>query len=101
MAPHSCKVTIRDLDGIDHTVHVTASALYEAVALGLAALHSHEWVADIATGSNEVKVSVINIPVEHSVKMNDFYTWLNRPPRSPRDLTYRARIREILGLPKA
>jgi hypothetical protein len=27
----SCRVTVRDLDGVAHTVEVTASALYEPV----------------------------------------------------------------------
>lgn len=33
----SCRVTVQDLDGITHTVEVTAESLYEAVAQGLAA----------------------------------------------------------------
>jgi hypothetical protein len=36
-AVRSCRVTITDLEGISHTVEVTAETLYEAVALGLVA----------------------------------------------------------------
>lgn len=35
MPVRSCRVTIRDMDGVEHTVQVTASTLDEAVALVL------------------------------------------------------------------
>ena len=50
MPARSCGVTIRDMDGIAHTVEVTAAALYEAMAQGLAGLRGNEWVASIAQG---------------------------------------------------
>jgi len=50
MAVRSCRVTVTDLEGISHSVEVTASTLYEAVALGLAALRDAEWVAGIPEG---------------------------------------------------
>ena len=40
-----------DLDGVAHTVEVTASTLYEAVAQGLVAIRGREWVAGVATKS--------------------------------------------------
>jgi hypothetical protein len=48
MPVRSCRVTIRDLDGVSHTVEVTAGSLYEAIAQGLATLRRNEWVAGIA-----------------------------------------------------
>lgn len=42
MQVRSCRVTIRDIEGIAHTVEVTASTLYEAVAQALAALRGHD-----------------------------------------------------------
>jgi len=95
----SCRVTIQDMDGVSHTVEVTAATLYEAVARGLAALRGNEWVAGIAQGANTVKVSVADVRVEHEVKFADFMIWLDRPPRSPRDLSARHEIRSILGMP--
>jgi hypothetical protein len=95
----SCRVTIQDLDGVSHTVEVTAATLYEAVARGLAALRGNEWVAGIAQGASTVKVSVAEVRVEHEVKFADFMIWLDRPPRSPRDLSARHEIRSILGMP--
>jgi hypothetical protein len=51
-------VTIQDLDGVSHTVEVTAANLYEAVAQGLAAIRGNDWVVGIAQGLNIVKVAV-------------------------------------------
>jgi len=51
-------VTIEDMNGVRHTVDVTAGSLYEAVALGMAAIRTEEWVNGIAQGLNPVKVRV-------------------------------------------
>jgi hypothetical protein len=37
--------------------------------------------------------------LEHEVKLVDFTSWLERPGRSPREVTQRQRIRAILGTP--
>jgi len=87
------------MDGVSHTVEVTAATLYEAVAQGLAALRGNEWVAGIAQGLNVVKVSVADVRVEHEVKLRDFTTWLEREGGSPREVSDRHRIRSILGMP--
>jgi hypothetical protein len=89
------------MDGVSHTVEVTAATLYEAVAQGRAAIRGNEWVAGIAQGRNVVKVSVADTRVEHEVKLTDFTNWLERPGRSPRDVTQCQRIRSILGMPVA
>ena len=57
MAARSCRVTITDLEGITHPVEVTATSLYEAIALGLMALRGNQWVMDIAV-DDEVKMKV-------------------------------------------
>ena len=70
-----CRVTLIDLEGVRHTVEVTASTLYEAVAPGLTAIREQEWACRIAEGLNTVDVSVTNI-CEHKV-----------PRRGARDCT--------------
>jgi hypothetical protein len=99
MAVRSCRVTIQDLDGVAHTVDVTAATLYEAVAQGLAAVRANGWVAGVAEGLNAVKVSVADVRVEHEVMLKDFTKWLERTGGSPREMTDRQRIRSILGMP--
>ena len=79
MPIRSCKVTIEDMNGVSHTVDVTAETLYEAVALGMAAIRTDDWVNGIAEGLNPVKVRVTNVPVEHEVRLMDFTKWLDRP----------------------
>jgi hypothetical protein len=73
-AVRSCRVTIQDLEGITHTVEVTAESLFEAVAQGLAALRRSDWVHGFHQGI--VKVSVADVRVEHQVKLADFTQWL-------------------------
>src|SRR5690349_7084036 len=97
MAMRCCRVTIQDLDRVSHTVEVTASTLYEAVAQGLAAIRGNEWVSGFAEGV--VKVSVSDVRVEHEVKLAEFTKWLETKGRSPRQVTQRQKIREILGMP--
>lgn len=97
MQVRSCRVTIRDIDGISHTVDVTASSLYEAVAQGLAALRRHDWVAGIPQEPHVV-VSVANVRVDHEVKMADFQRWLGKSSGSPREVIDRQRARAILGM---
>lgn len=100
MSIRSCRVTIHDIDGIAHTVEVTAASLYEAVAQGLVAFRGNDWVAGIAQGSNVVKLSVADIRVEHEVNLRDFTSWLERAGgSSPREVSERHRIQSILGMP--
>ncbi len=98
MAVRSCRVTIRDMDGVEHTVQVTASTLYEAVALGLVSFRAEEWVGGIPEGLQPVKVCVTSVPIEHTVTMKDFKAWLLSEGRSPKEKASRYRVREILGM---
>lgn len=98
MPVRSCKVTIQDMGGVSHTVEVTAATLYEAVALGMAAIRTDEWVTGIAQGLNPVTVQVTNVPVKHEVKLMDFTKWLDKSNGSPREIMERKRIKSILGM---
>jgi|SRR5215475_1622475 len=98
MAMRSCRVTIRDIDGVTHSVEIMAASLYEAVAQGLAAFRGNEWVAGIAPSSGVVKVCVGEVRVEHEVKLADFTKWLERNGGSPREVVDRQKIRAILRM---
>jgi len=93
-----CRVTVSDMEGVKHSLEVTASTLYEAVALGLVAIREQDWAGEIAEGLNTVDVSVTAVPVMHSVRMQDFNKWLSRKGGTPNDLSQRKHIRQILGL---
>jgi hypothetical protein len=90
----SCRVTITDMEGVAHTVEVTASSLYEAVAQALTALRGKEWVVGIPDGFASVKVRVLDIRVDHEVKMKDFTSWLDRRGNSPKEVMDRKKIAE-------
>lgn len=92
MSVRSCRVTIRDTEGIEHSAEVTAESLYEAVALGLRAIRQCSWVEDV--GQNfTIRVLTRDTPVEHSVEFRAFHKWLEQTGRSPREVTARARVR--------
>jgi hypothetical protein len=99
MPVRSCCVTIQDIEGVTHTVEVTAAILYEAVAQDLVALRNNGSVAGIAQGLSVVKVSVTDVRVEHEVKLMDFTKWLEKAGGSPRETSDRKRIRSLLGMP--
>lgn len=89
---------MRDSDGIEHTAEVTADSMYEAVALGLTAIRKSSWVEDIAENF-EIRVLVRDTPVEHSIAFRKFTQWLEQRGKTPKEITAKNRIREILGLP--
>jgi|SRR5580704_4482094 hypothetical protein len=99
MEVKSCRVTISNMDGVAHTIEVTAATLYEAVALGLRQLQGNEWVEGIARGLNTVKVTVKNVQVEHTVTIGEFTKWLERRGGTPVEMTRKRKVREILGMP--
>ena len=96
MPAKHCRVTITDADGIEHTVEVTASTLFEAVALAIRNIRRADWVGEIPQGLHPVRVVVRDIPVEHKVTMQMFCRWLAQDGRSPADKMTRERVRQIL-----
>src|SRR3984885_13311916 len=99
MEVKSCRVTISDMEGVAHSVEVTAATLYEAVALGLRELQGNKWVEGIAKGLNTVRVSVKNVQVEHTVPIGEFTKWMERGGGPPAERTRKRKVREILVLP--
>jgi hypothetical protein len=98
MEIRSCRVTIADMDGVAHTVEVTAATLFEAVALGLKQLQGNEWVAGIGRPMDTVTVAVKSVPVEHHVRI-EFTKWIERSGTTPAEVIRKRKVREILGLP--
>lgn len=82
--------------GVSHTVQVTASTLYEAVALGIMAIRGHDWVGETGGDFSTVKVSVIPIPIERTVQIRKFTQWIEKTGGSPREVLDRDRVRATL-----
>jgi hypothetical protein len=93
----TCKVSVADIAGVEHSTEVTAGSLYEAVAAALASLRKDDWVGEIGTGLTTVRVEVLHLPVTHEVKMKDFQAWLQRKSGSPADMVLRDKLLKMLA----
>jgi hypothetical protein len=99
MPPKSCRVTMRDMDGIEHTTAVAAESLFEAVARGIMSIRQMDWVDRLTLQAGKVTVEVGEAPVQHHVDLYEFNKWIDRPGGSPRDIIRRAKVRENLDKP--
>jgi hypothetical protein len=77
----SCRVSMADLEGVTHTVEVTAETLYEAVALGFAAVRDCPWAAEIGQGLHTVTVRVMDVSAEHNCVIRGFQQMAGRVRR--------------------
>jgi hypothetical protein len=96
VALRTCRVSCHDLNGVEHTVEVTADSLYEAVAQGLRAFRDADWAAEIGRGQTTITVVVKQPEVAHTVRMRDFESWLESAARSPAEMTLKTRLRQLL-----
>jgi hypothetical protein len=93
----TCKVSVTDIKGVQHSTEVNAETLYEAIATALAAFQHDNWVGEIGQGFTTVTVAVQQPPVEHEVTMKDFVSWLRRQGRSPAEVILKQKLEKILG----
>ena len=98
MILRTCKVSVTDIQDVEHSVEVTAATLYEAGATALAALQQDNWVGEIGQGLTTVTVIVQQPPVRHEVKMKDFLSWLGRQGGSPAEIILREKVGKMLGM---
>jgi hypothetical protein len=93
----TCKVTCKDLDGVRHTVEVTAESVYEAAALALAALARHDWVDQVGPGTR-LDIEIVEPAVTHSLLVAQLRTWLSRPATSPADQARKQKLKALLAV---
>ena len=75
---------------------MTADSLYEAVAQGLRVFRENDWVDDIGRGQTIITVAVRQPEVEHKVRVRDFEQWLEAQGRTPAEMSFKSRLRELL-----
>ena len=97
MSVASCRVSVVDLDGVEHATTVSAETLFEAVARGIKKITRHSWVGELPKGLAKVTVSQLTPGVEHTVQMQAFERWLESDGASPHDRVARQKIRRILA----
>jgi hypothetical protein len=51
VALRKCRVAVKDVQEVEHSIEVTAATLYEAIATALAALQQDNWGEKSARGS--------------------------------------------------
>ena len=86
---------LRDPQGVEHTVEVSAQSVFEAVAQALRVFREYEW-CDLALAAS-VLVRIRQPEVEHRVQIRDFYNWLEAAGRSPAEMALKSRLREIVS----
>jgi len=83
----TCKVSVTDIQDVEHSVEVTAASLQQ-----------DNWVGEIGQGLTTVTVVVQPPPVRHEVKMKDFLSWLGRQGGSPAEIILREKVGKMLGM---
>jgi len=84
------------MDGISHSVDVTASSLYEAAGLAVHAFRK-SGIAEPG-GAMKLTVRVCQPETEHQVTMQSLERWLDSGVKSPKEESLRSRLRTLLGL---
>jgi hypothetical protein len=62
-------VSYCDLNGVEHTVEVTADSLYEAVAQELRVFRENDWIDEVGRGQTTISVAVAYPEVQHKVRI--------------------------------
>jgi len=91
----SCLVSSIDSRGVKHSVEVTADTLFEADALGLAALKRNGWT-DAMGIATRLTVEIREPVVSHQVSLPQIQGWLQGATSSPNERLREDRLRELL-----
>lgn len=92
MPPATCRVSYRDPDGMEHAVEIAAESLHEAALRGLLELGASGWL----TGGNGAVVVEVHGPVvRHTVPLDAIRRALERPARTPAELSRQRGIQEL------
>jgi hypothetical protein len=92
MAARICVVTVTDLRGIRRSVEVTASSVYEAGALAVAALREDGWSEPIGPATT-LQIEVRPPAITHKVTVQQIMNWTESAALSPEDRLRKDQIR--------
>jgi len=90
--PHTCTVSVRDVEGTTHTVQVQGESLFEAAARALSAFREQGWAADALTPNAVLRVEVHLPTIVHEVPLKAVERWLHSPS-SPKEMSIKRSIR--------
>ena len=86
-------MVVKDLDGIEHAVEVSATTLFEAAASAIAAFREHAWAAQALTPNAILSVEVRRPPIVHRVPLGAVERWAAGPSVSPNEVLVKRRLR--------
>ena len=89
----ACIVSYTDLDGVKHAVEVTAGSLFEAAIVGMNALKVPDW---FNRSTLQIEVRVKQPETIHTVTNAVLTAWLARKGRTPREMSLKARLHEMV-----
>jgi hypothetical protein len=92
----TCRVSFEDMDGIAHSVEVTAQSLFEAAALALKAFRAAEWMPSGPAPGTVFQVAVLHPVAKHRISLRKFMAWLEANGRTPKEHANKQRLRELL-----
>ena len=95
MAVSQCRVSFRDVEGIEHSVEVTAESFFEAAALGLHALKQSGFSSGPGDAA-ELVVSVRSPVTTHRLSVRRLLGWLESNAVSPKEQVKKKRLLELL-----
>lgn len=97
VAGRSCTVSFTDSEGVTHSAEVAASSLFEASALGMAALRKAGVDPVVLGDGGRLTVTVQSPTVRHEVSAKRVSAWLQSNGKSPREQALKVRLRTILN----
>jgi len=96
MPPKTCRVSFKDLEGVRHSVDVTADSVYEAAALALSSLSKATWVDNVGPGT-KLDVQIVEPGVTHMLLVAQLRQWLDGPARSPAEVLQKQKLKGLLA----
>lgn len=88
----TCVVSYADMDGLRHSVEVTAEGLYEAAVMGIAAFRKHDLTP---AGLTQLEIEVRST-ITHAVTVQKVQQWLERGVMSPKEAVLKERLRALI-----
>ena len=89
-------MTYKDLEGVFHSVEVTAESVYEASVLALSALSKHEWIENVGPGTR-LEIQIMEPGVTHLLLVAQLRAWLERPTASPAEMVKKQKLKALLA----
>ena len=99
MSSRLCIVSFTDVEGLRHSVEVSAGSLYEAAALGLQTFRKSDLTEQIGMGAAKVLTVEAKAETEtHQVRLERSLGWLESNGRTVKEQSLKGRLRAALSL---